>query len=131
MGYRFLGCLFFVLFFSSHVAAGGLEQGFSWTAPDNASATGTKIYVGTETGVYPNSEDAGVDTTTYNMDDLTCETTYYVVATHYSTEYTEVYESDMCPEVSFTTPACMAIIFNPMPALPDPAVMPIPLFNAE
>ena len=84
------------------------EATFTWTSAN--IAYGTKIYIGTESGVYSNSEDAGIGTEVYTVDDLLPATTYYFNATHYDNGI----ESEMTAEVIYTTPD---IDFLPMPPI--------------
>ena len=95
--------------------ANAAEASFQWTAQPDAT-WGTKIYIGTEPGVYSNSEDAGVGTTNYTVDDLLPGTTYYFTATHYDTYGNE---SVYAAEVSTAT---STIGFNPLPPIPDSGV---------
>ena len=120
-----------VLLMSYNLAfAGGLSQSFTWT--QGASGYGTKIYIGTETGNLQYSYDAGTDTSMFTVTDLFCETTYYAAAAHYAdVSGAGIQESALCPEVSFTTDACMSITTNPMPELPNPVITPVILFNKQ
>lgn len=103
-----LALSFSLLLAASVLAA---EKGFSWSAAPDPT-WGTKIYIGTAPGVYPNSEDAGVGTTTYSVANLLPGTTYYITATHYNSKG---YESEYAKEVVLTTEALPTLTFNPLP----------------
>ena len=106
--------LFFIttlLLFSCNQAAyaGGDSVNFSWIKAENP-AWGTKIYIGTEQGVYTNSEDAGKDTGAYNLENLQYATKYYFAATH----YLDGVESVKTEEISFTTKDKPETTFSPL-----------------
>ena len=131
-----VGLCALIMAWAGMAVAGGVVQGFTWLPYADEFGTdpatiGTKIYVGVEPGVYGNSEDAGIGTTTYDLDNLYCETTYYVAATHYNRDASTIgdVESEKCPEVTFTTEDCVFITFNPMPPLLDPVKLSIPKFK--
>lgn len=119
----------YLLLISVNALAGGLTKGVQWMK--GPSGYGTKVYVGMAPGDLHYSYDGGVDTDTFTIPDLLCESTYYAAATHYADlgDGLGMQESSLCPEVSFTTGACMTVTFNPMPSLPDPIVLPVNLFN--
>ncbi len=98
--------------------AGGNIVDFSWQQAPN-STWGTKIYVGTTSGTYANSVDAGVNTTAYQLENLQHNTTYYFTATHYDPNG---YESIYADEVTYTTPDVPGIAFNPLPVIQDSGV---------
>ena len=107
-----------VLISATNAIAGGANANFQWTqAPD--ITWGTKIYIGIEPGVYTNSEDAGVNTTTYNMDNLEYGTKYYFTATHYDKDG---FESDHAQEVSWTSPNIPGMNFDMLPEIADSGV---------
>ena len=111
--------------------AGGLSQGVQWT--QGPSGQGTKIYVGLASGDLQYSYDGGIDTNTFTIPDLYCETMYYTTAAHSGDlrDGLGMQEGSLCHEISFTTGACMAITFNPMPELAEPLVLPVNLFEAQ
>ena len=105
-------CLVMVLFTTS-AFAGGAQVKLGWSAAP-VDTWGTKIYVGTEPGVYLNSEDAGIDTTVYTMQNLKYETVYYLTATHYE----DGEESEFAAEITWTSgPKPPPITFNPLPEI--------------
>lgn len=111
-------CLW-VLLFATNAFAGGASVDFTWLqAPD--LTWGTKIYVSTIPGPpYENSEDAGINTTAYQMQNLLYGTTYYFTAAHYDSDG---FESDYAPEVSWTSPGVPGVSFNPLPVVVDSGV---------
>lgn len=118
--------------------AGGVSQEFSWNVYSDEfdrdpAIVGTKIYVGTSPGVYEWSVDAKLGTTSGTVDDLYCEKEYFVAASHYSTEATGkgMLESELSPEISFTTIDCIVITFNPPPPLPEAKKLGIPIFKKK
>ncbi len=71
----------------------------AWDAPTK-SHWGTKVYIGTSTGVYDIIKDAGVGTTTYDITNLAYNTLYFLSALHYNgTE-----ESSLCTEITWSSP---------------------------
>ena len=96
-----------------HASGGGLSVTAKWQPAPNP-AWGTKIYIGTESGVYTHAEDAGVNTTEYEIDDLQPGTTYYMAATHYNVRGVE---SDKSTEASWTFDPVGPIETNPLPEL--------------
>ncbi len=107
--------LFISSVFITAAFAGGAQVKFGWDmAP--VPTWGTKIYIGTESGVYTNSEDAGIGTNTYSMQNLEYETTYYFVATHYEAGE----ESEYSNEVIWTSPVPPPpTSFDPLPEILD------------
>ena len=124
-----IGILFWSLIGKTSFA-GGLSQSFSWSVYSDNSNTdptivSTKIHIGTEPGVYSNSEDAGMNTQNYTIDELYCETTYFATATH----YIGANESKMSEEISFTTLDCLIMIFNPLPPISESIILSVPVFG--
>ena len=107
--------ILFIIFFSipTVASAGGMSVKASWQPAPNP-AWGTKIYIGTESGVYTHSEDAGVNTTEYEIDDLQPGTTYFMAATYYNVRGVE---SPKSTEASVTTDPIGPIETNPLPEL--------------
>ena len=98
------------LFSCGHMAyAGGSSVNFSWVKADNPT-WGTKIYIGTEPGVYTNSEDAGKNTDVYHLVNLQYSMKYYFTATH----YLDGVESVKTEEISFTTEDQPETTFSPL-----------------
>ena len=92
-------------------ASAGAVQ-FQWEQAPSA-VWGTKIYIGTSSGVYSNSEDAGINTTEYTLASvLEYNTTYYFTATHYNTSIG--LESIKAEEIVWTSPGPDEILFNPL-----------------
>ncbi len=100
--------------FATSVLAGGATVTVTWDVPPNPE-WGTKIYIGTETGVYPNTEDAGVGNNIYNINNLEYGTEYFLAATHYDNGE----ESDLCNEITWISPDAPIVEFNPMPPIDD------------
>ncbi len=104
-----------VLLFASSAFAGGAQVKLGWS-PAPVPTWGTKIYVGTESGVYLNSENAGINTTVYTMQNLEYETVYYFTATHYEAGE----ESEYATEITWTSgPKPPPIAFDPLPEILD------------
>ena len=94
------------------LAEAATTASFTWDTPTDIT-WGTKVYIGTEPGIYTNSEDAGIGTSEYTLDNaLEYDTTYYFTATHY--DPAEGLESEYATEISWTSPGPDSILFNPM-----------------
>lgn len=74
---------------------------------------GTKIYIGTESSIYTYSEDAGVNTAQYTIENLEGGMQYYFTATHYDNRGNE---SVYAPEISWEYPP---VTFNSLPPIPN------------
>ena len=103
-----LVCMLIVMPVVSYAAP---SVAFQWVqAPE--VLWGTKIYIGTNSGVYDYSEDAGIYTTEYTLDNvLEYDTTYYFSATHY--DLASGGESPYAEELVWTTHSPDSILFNP------------------
>lgn len=95
---------------ASFCFAGGASIDFTWTqAPD--PTWGTKILIGTESGNYTNSEDAGINTTTATIGNLQYSKKYYFTAVHYDQDG---FESGYAPEIAWTSPDVPGVTFDPL-----------------
>ena len=107
--FLFFAAMLFLFSWNQEVYAGGSSVDFSWIKADNP-AWGTKIYIGTEPGIYVNSEDAGKNTDVYHLVNLQYSTKYYFTATH----YLDGAESIKTEEISFTTKDQPETTFSPL-----------------
>ncbi len=103
-----------VLAFIGEALAGGANVTVVWDVPPNPE-WGTKIYIGTTSGTYENTEDAGTGVNMYNIDNLQYSTQYYLAATHYY----DGEESDLCNEITWISPDPPVVDFNPLPPIDD------------
>ena len=110
-------CLFLVLIATS-AFAGGASVDFAWTQAPN-DTWGTKILIGTEPGVYPNSEDAGINTTTATVENLQYSTPYFFTAVYYDQDG---FESEYAQEIAWTSPDVPGVTFEPLPEIVDSGV---------
>jgi hypothetical protein len=108
----------FWIFNAVSCLAGGSTVDFRWGQPPDIT-WGTKIYIGTESGNYVNSENAGINTTEYTLENLEYSTQYHFTAVHYDSNGIE---SEYAPEVSFTTPDVPGVTFKPLPEILDSGV---------
>ena len=97
-----VGLILFVFFTQ---AANAAEVGFEWDAPEN-SEWGTRIYIGTESGNYRYSEDAGVGTTQILISNLVPGKVYFFAARH----YWHGMESKLSKEISHEVPSEITIL---------------------
>ena len=103
---------FILLAVSTPVSAeANTSVGFEWLQAPSIE-WGTKVYIGTEPGNYTNSEDAGINTTGFTLENLEYNTTYYFTATHY--DPTAGLESPYADEISWTSPGPDVILFAPL-----------------
>ena len=93
-----LSALFCILTFAYIANAG--EVTLAWDAPTN-SAWGTRLYIGTASGQYDFSEDAGAGTVQFTIGNLAPGRTYFFAAKHYF----EGHESGYSNEVAHTVPS--------------------------
>jgi len=112
---KICGVAFLMLLCSHTIAnAGGASVPFQW-AQTPSNTWGTKIYIGIEPGIYTNSSDAGINTTSYTLENLDYNKQYYFSATHYDPALGE--ESGYAPEVAYTTELVPSITFEELPEL--------------
>lgn len=97
---------------SSITFAGGASVTVGWDAPP-VDEWGTKIYIGTTSGVYENSEGASIGATQHTIDNLQYNTPYFITATHYY----KGEESEYAEEITWTSPPQPEITFNPLPEI--------------
>ena len=107
--------LLLAILFPSICLAGGATVPLTWEPlPD--PTWGVKIHIGTESGNYNNTENAGINETMYQLDNLQYNTTYYIAASCYDENGNE---SVVSPEVVWTSPGIPQVTFEPMPVIPD------------
>ena len=92
------------------VSAQAAEVTLAWDNP-NQPTWGTRIYIGTEAGVYLYSHDAGVNTQETTIKNLEPGKTYYIAARHYVSGM----QSGLSNEVAAAVPSEIDIL----PPLPE------------
>ena len=105
----------------NHTALGA-DVTLAWDPPLSADVTGYRLYLGTTSGVYNQTSDVGIETTTM-VSNLIVGTTYYFVVTAYNSSGLE---SPFSNEVSFTPTSSSALGPSPTPG-PGPAQMLTPV----
>lgn len=90
----------FCFFVMVGVACAG-SVGLEWS-PLTDQTLGVRIYIGTISGTYTNSHDAGVASSTVTIDNLNTGTTYYFAAKAY--DQNGNYADSFSNELSYTVP---------------------------
>lgn len=88
--------------------AGAVQAGeitLGWNAPTNPEV-GTRLYIGTQSGQYDFSEDAGTGTVQFTIANLAPGATYFFAAKHYFNGM----ESEYSNEVSYTVPSEITVL---------------------